>query len=97
MTKTKHTPGPWVYGDEMFDSQITAPSAPAAWGNRTIAVVDHAEDEMGEANAHLIAAAPELLAAVEDAYRAASAMGWSDKMLLWGAAIARARGGGENA
>lgn len=62
MTGTKHTPGPWVsrkdsggwyiYGDEDADSLV--------------AEFTHYEPEVDSANALLIAAAPELLAALEE-------------------------------
>jgi hypothetical protein len=49
----------------MHDSRVLAKEAPASWGDRTIAEVHHGEDVMGEANANLIAAAPDLLDACE--------------------------------
>lgn len=60
---SKHTPGPWIWGADAHDSRVMATEAP--WRDRTIAEVHHGEDVMGEANGHLIAAAPDLLAACE--------------------------------
>lgn len=102
MTDAKHTPGPWTYGGHLFDSRIMAEEAPSSWSSRTIAVVDHTEDEMGEANAHLIAAAPDLLAACTHALNALERVAHTvdreeldavvEVAALTRAAIAKARG-----
>lgn len=55
-TKTKHTPGPWAAGNRGWVDSEDAPIA---------AVMDY--DEQGAANVLLIAAAPDLLAALVDA------------------------------
>ena len=65
MTDTKHTPGPWVW--EHWQMGLTAQN-----GTSVLAYYDYegmslhgkTEDEH-EANAHLIAAAPDLLEALE--------------------------------
>ena len=65
MTDTKHTPGPWVW--EHWKMGLTAQN-----GTSVLAYYDYegmslhgkTEDEH-EANAHLIAAAPDLLEALE--------------------------------
>lgn len=63
MTHAAHTPGPWLCsGTSVSNPQANRPNATicdvSGWGNR-----DEAEQI---ANARLIAAAPDLLAALED-------------------------------
>lgn len=70
---TKHTPGPWTMHPRFDDGAEVRALAPVAWcgvasthgasGNQSI---DAAE---ARANARLIAAAPDLLAALEDIAR----------------------------
>lgn len=57
----EHTPGPWVVGPKIhgFDFTITNPKGDAELGNWLVAGV------RWNGNAHLIAAAPDLLAACE--------------------------------
>ena len=61
MTDTKHTPGPWVWDSHYDDlrplwySEMSQGFGYLSWDN----------DETREANAHLIAAAPDLLEALE--------------------------------
>ena len=57
---SEHTPGPWVAGSEPWGWDIVGHS-----GTVVVAQSDYCEG--AEANARLIAAAPELLAAAEDA------------------------------
>jgi hypothetical protein len=64
MKTSKHTPGPW----RVNVAAIVAPNAPL--GRRTIATSVHG------ANARLIAAAPELLEALRDLFRAVES--WDD-------------------
>jgi hypothetical protein len=63
MTATQHTPGPWRIYDASDDCHIkilgTYPK-PSRIGNA------HVADVLGHSNANLIAAAPELLEALED-------------------------------
>ena len=65
MTKNEHTPGPWKYSDAYHESQVDIREA---GGKRiAVAVCDFPRTPATmEANAHLIAAAPELLAALEE-------------------------------
>ena len=62
MTDTKHTPGPWVWDSHYDDlrplwySEMSQGCGYLSWDN----------DETREANAHLIAAAPDLLEALDD-------------------------------
>ena len=61
---TKHTPGPWA---------ISRDAVPAGWVQNTIRAEGSGERVatafLAEENAHLIAAAPDLLAALEQAVR----------------------------
>lgn len=71
MSEAKHTPGPWVRGDgdpHQILSSLT-------WD--CVAEVNDALPE-GEANANLIAAAPELLAALEAMIAKATKQNWND-------------------
>ena len=101
MTDTKHTPGPWVW--EHWQMGLTAQN-----GTRVLAYYDYegmslygkTEDEQN-ANAHLIAAAPDLLEALGEAV---SAIEWwqrehgcchgatDDELNAARAAIAKAKG-----
>ena len=60
MTNTKHTPGPWVWDSHYDDlrplwySEMSQGCGYLSWDN----------DETRDANAHLIAAAPDLLEAL---------------------------------
>lgn len=60
-----HTPGPWMYTTEANSSGMRyIKQAPSA-GADEIARVEGWKDGVGEANAKLIAASPELLAALK--------------------------------
>lgn len=61
--KTKHTPGPWVTTPEPNRKEWGVDAGP--WGIATCA--DAPGEGSAEANARLIAAAPELLEAAHDA------------------------------
>ena len=88
-----HTPGPWaVYPPEMLDSKN--------WSVQTdsgMTIVCGDDTQETEANARLIAAAPEMLAALKDLW------GWEDVIAEWDkelhgqmrAAIAKAEGGAD--
>jgi len=99
---TQHTPGPWelVAGDDYY---ITAESYPAEFPHKfksddlgsAVAYVGNRPDDFGEANARLIAAAPDMLAALDLIERELTADGWTDKfgpLAQIRAAIAKARG-----
>lgn len=98
MTTTKHTPGPWTTDGEEHDCRIEVcahVSRPGRPGNEVlicqVCVDDGYVDSAGRANARLIAAAPALLAALEDICDNGLSSGW------WAtarAAIAAARGRG---
>lgn len=71
MSNTKHTPGPWMVGH--FNDVRTRD------GYRSLANVSSYFELPAEANARLIAAAPELLEALE-AFKAIDAFdGWHPK------------------
>lgn len=58
-----HTPGPWdavIYPGPWDHPRVT-------WGGGTLALVTSQENRMHESNAHLIAAAPDLLTSLEKA------------------------------
>jgi len=88
MSNTKHTPGPWMVGH--FNDVRTGD------GYRSLANVSSSFELPAEANARLIAAAPELLEALE-AFKAIDAFdGWHpkyrDAIAKAEAAIAKATG-----
>jgi hypothetical protein len=83
---SKHTPGPWRY--EEFGPNVII----KATKNPMLSVVHslyHESREQMEANACLIAAAPELLEALEIALDCAGDAWWAEKAE---AAIAKAKG-----
>jgi hypothetical protein len=76
MTKAKHTPGPWRIGDEEAELYIEG-HAPISTVKRrgkgqwdglaqVATIIDGNLDATGVANAQLIAAAPELLEALQN-------------------------------
>lgn len=91
----KHTPGPWkaVRPGEFCDHWEIVSDDEFAW-NIACAWKNIVDDPDGEANARLIAAAPELLAALESIENDCGHI----PGLIWemrNAAIAKARGGEE--
>lgn len=98
---SKHTPGPWKWSD-----QYTHPSGKPAWtllgrhGLYGILTCDQGsapQDLSDEANARLIAAAPELLAALQIAVRQNShdMQMTGEELRICAAAIAKATGGAQ--
>jgi hypothetical protein len=66
----QHTPGPWRVGprQDIPEGQhvlIMAGQGGSSWGVATVKLYDMRDAEIQSANARLIAAAPELLAALE--------------------------------
>lgn len=84
---SKHTPGPWMKAERLNGPWWHISSSHSVGGRQAVACV-HGESkrgatayaEMFEANARLIAAAPELLEALKLAYDAMS--GSTDKTIL---------------
>lgn len=96
MTQAKHTPGPWIIEDITDDGQSVISAASKNWIDfaRVWVVTDESTDKEGEANARLIAAAPELLEALKDVMSAVE-LGWipdGESMFNARAAIAKATG-----
>lgn len=95
-TTPTHTPGPWAVSDHALDAKHTILDAKR--GNRVgrfaIAqlISGYTEDE-AEANAHLIAAAPELLAALVEMERLATSELWNTGVMKpeFGRALTQAR------
>lgn len=91
MSETKHTPGPWaVIADG--PTRVVATDTSRPW---RIAVVDSPSDADPDvdANARLIAAAPELLAALEEVTSTCLDAGFHGSDLARSrAAIAKAKG-----
>jgi hypothetical protein len=89
---TKHTPGPWGYHVTVDGDAIVAGGGKIRVAEALVRDVSH-EDE--RANARLIAAAPDLLAALEALARSFSAVAyaaWTPEMHAAVAAIAKAKG-----
>ena len=62
----KHTPGPWTIGGELISKQGTAIEIASVWRNtHPDRSADAPDPDTADANARLIAAAPELLEALE--------------------------------
>lgn len=66
MTEQKHTPGPWSYHRSLHNRSINGAYINASDGSRIATVSRNADRHIDEkeANARLIAAAPDLLAAL---------------------------------
>ena len=82
VNKATHTPGPWVSlgnpgENRVIYSGTKAEVAAGSTGCDRVAVVRGSDvvDSVAEANARLIAAAPELLAAIEHVFEAAEDCG----------------------
>lgn len=96
----KHTPGPWKVSRSDKDGAEVKAIAEIAWCGVGAAysmvsgVTQHIDAEECRANARLIAAAPELLAALEDLERTAGLAASHDDpaRVAARAAIAKARG-----
>lgn len=61
MTTSGFTPGPWTYAGRLGYGHLIDPNIAVAYGGKT-----SGKSDSGEANAHLIAAAPDLLAAAKN-------------------------------
>ena len=82
MTQSKHTPGPWTYQGigPSFDVTAQATSGARFMGRfiarcpERVAGFEPTEEDERQANAHLIAAAPELLGALKEMANKLAAM-----------------------
>ena len=81
-TQTKHTPGPWQVAGELDNLRVMSEidDEKACDGLRRVALVTCGDFELADygehaANARLIAAAPDLLAALQDAIAVGDALG----------------------
>jgi hypothetical protein len=97
MTQTAHTPGPWRVFDAFTDLEIVT-DRPTA--NETESIVQFKGQPNANANARLMAAAPELFDALEDFfnimhdYQSSVRKGYvTHAMDMARAAIAKAKGG----
>jgi|GEM_PF-1223333 len=79
MTETKHTPGPWFYRPDQYTDwgevyagqfRICQARDPLAMGHDILKLHRQAGTDPWEPNARLIAAAPDLLGALDAMYRA---------------------------
>lgn len=95
MSAHKHTPGPWYFAPRMnLQSGLMIYAEPHGV---TVAAVPH-NDSTGRADAALIAAAPELLAAAKKAYdflKSEAPIPESQFKVLCDLAVAIERAGGE--
>jgi hypothetical protein len=100
MTETKFTPGPWIVQDPLGPDQlsIVAGDDPATWADIAQIGVEPCDEhsptkEQAHANALLIAASPDLYAALDDIVKLAAQLGAIDLELHDAlAALAKARG-----
>ena len=96
-TKATHTPGPWIVKRGAWEFTIGNESSKPSARLHDFMVAKTPENSMhSEADAHLIAAAPDLLAACENADKELALLGWDkDNSVRWDlrAAIAKAKGG----
>lgn len=88
MSTNSHTPGPWTIHDQVDSEGFTIIKGQGL----RLAKVTNSEPDWAEANAHLIAAAPELLEALEAAAVSLSSVGLWEESQHARAAIAKAEG-----
>lgn len=109
MSSAQHTPGPWMVTNPNYGSGLCIESTmgsvvahTAVYSNPRFPVSSRISSESAEANARLIASAPELLAALKEAdYRLSFHFGFTATTGHWGnilrsdlrAVIAKAEGG----
>lgn len=84
----KHTPGPWAY---IGNGDIVARSEKYCGGEKDIASVFMTTNDEDEANARLIAAAPDLLKALNEIVSQIDQGGSGGKVFSRDACIAQAR------
>ena len=59
--QTTHTPGPWIVD---LDNLVQYATIRRAQDQEVIAIIEYVDNDAAKANAHLCAAAPDLLAAL---------------------------------
>lgn len=92
-TEQKHTPGPWRYWPCKVDSSLTPPMYDYVQFASPIGHVFRVPIQfLSEADARLIAAAPELLEALKDCRRALELAIATGELAVVDAAIAKATG-----
>lgn len=99
MSKQSHTPGPWAV-DRQVDGRGNArisvrgkPNSHPTLGPQVCQINEVTDLRYGGGNAHLIAAAPEMLKTLESAREALCALGGSDEAIeLIDSVMAKARG-----
>lgn len=68
MSAHKHTPGPWsIKGASLNECKVLIPASKSGWPDDMQPIGAYGADRLSEANARLIAAAPELLSAAQNA------------------------------
>lgn len=72
MKTTNHTPGPWQFDKSALTGRIDIRKKHANGDSRILGYVWH--DQNGESNAHLLAAAPDLLSAARNAANVLAAL-----------------------
>ena len=88
---SKHTPGPWKFYDDSSDGKTNRIEIVAI--GKTVARIYHSVPSEDLPNAHLIAAAPDLLEALRYVRAALPHERWADDMKkLADAVIAKAEG-----
>lgn len=93
-TEQKHTPGPWRYWPCKVDSTLTPPMYDYVQFASPIGHVFRAPIQfLSEADARLLAAAPDLLEALKDCRRALELANAAGELAVVDAAIAKATGG----
>lgn len=85
MSTAKHTPGPWVYSGRLGFGHLVSPNIAVAYGGAT-----SGRQDSGEANARLIAAAPEMYEALKLVMQHGRIDDSEHRMNLVAAAIAKA-------
>lgn len=93
-----HMPGPWIVTEEMGSNIIRGAEEERGEAGYTYKWRDYVASTWGgphEANARLIAAAPDLLAELQNALQALEAHGFTQQAAKARAAIAKATGGAQ--
>ena len=101
-TQSKHTPGPWrtIASTNKTMRTVVGPDFPGQGyiANVNLCRTNNAQDVDGEANARLIAAAPELLEALKAVQKWSWSQHWTirecNEMKVIDAALAQAEGRG---